>query len=252
MAAPASDDGDVRPRRHHEQRYQREPEPWRYAARGIERFRHQWIAEQARRRTPRRLLDVGCSLGELTTLLAELETQLVGVDVAPTAAITARRAVGHAPRTRAAVFFAAGSSTELPFADRSFDLVVASDGIFSWDLDHADRARALAELHRVTEAGGYVLLTEHMRYRRFASFFGEIEASPLRIVDRGHLHDRPWYQVESWFRAVQGWPGFRHARRSLGLARAFAVVGRLGGVRAARHAWALAQRAPDGPAATPP
>ena len=88
---------------------------------------------------PSRVLDVGCGAGEFAALLTAPE--VVCVDRSP-AAVRAARARGLTARV--------ADAEELPFADGSFDVVVAS-----WMLYHvADRARAIGEMARVLTPDG--------------------------------------------------------------------------------------------------
>jgi SAM-dependent methyltransferase len=83
-----------------------------------------------------RLLDLGCGVGHSYELLAPRET--VGLDIDPEAL------VGQARETHA------GDMRALPFADATFSSVLSVQA-----LEHVpDPARALAEAHRVLEAGG--------------------------------------------------------------------------------------------------
>src|SRR5262249_30552999 len=60
-------------------------EPFSYSTRAVERLRHEWIVRQVAAATTGLTLDLGCSRGQLTGMLAELAVELVAVDVAPSA-----------------------------------------------------------------------------------------------------------------------------------------------------------------------
>jgi SAM-dependent methyltransferase len=141
------------------------------------------------------------------------------------------------------VEFVAARSVTLPFKNDSFDLVIASDGLYSWDLPRNDRAASLLEIHRVVRSGGVAILTEHMRPRRFAEFVGEIRNSPLHVESVSYFHDRLAYQFESWFRGVPGWSVAKALRRSTHVARVLSRAGRLFGQRGARHICVIARKA---------
>lgn len=133
-------------------------------------------------------------------------------------------------------------STTLPLRDQGFDLVIAADGLYSWDIGRDARAAALKEIHRALSTGGHAIFTEHMRPRRFDEFISEIEASPFSIERTFYFYDRPAYQVESWFKSVQDWRIAKAIRGSIGAARALSGVGRLFGTRGARHICVIARR----------
>jgi SAM-dependent methyltransferase len=139
--------------------------------------------------------------------------------------------------------FVAGRSTAIPLRSGAFDLVIAADGLYSWDIDRQQRALSLNEIHRTLSPGGHAILTEHMRSKRFSEFVSEIEASPLRVLRVMYFHDRPMYQVESWFKAVPEWRPGRALRRSIRFAKALSFAGRLFGRRGARHICVIAQKA---------
>jgi ubiquinone/menaquinone biosynthesis C-methylase UbiE len=94
---------------------------------------------------PRRVLEVGGGQGELAEwMLAELGAEVEYVDLSPRMAELAR-ARGISARQ--------GDVQELPFADGSFDTVVAA-----WMLFHVpDLDRGLAEIERVLAPGGFLV-----------------------------------------------------------------------------------------------
>jgi SAM-dependent methyltransferase len=226
-------------RRHFDALHRDGEEPWAFSERGVETLRHARVAALVHALLPDtpapRVLELGCSLGLMTERLAALRSRLVAMDLSPTAVRRARVRV-RAPSV------VAGSATALPVAPRTFDVVVASDGLHSWQLDEADRAAALREIHDALVPGGSAVLTEHMRPERFAAFVAEVRASPLRVVRVTYLHDRPCYQFEGWLKAVRHWPVARALRRSTALARALTALGRPFGAAGSRHICVVAER----------
>jgi ubiquinone/menaquinone biosynthesis C-methylase UbiE len=213
-------------------------EPFSYSTRAVERLRHEWIVGQVARVASGVVLDLGCSRGQLTAMLAELPIALVAVDVAPCALIAAsERVPQHGAR------FAAGNALALPVASGQVDVVVAADGIYSWNLEALDRDRCLSEIHRVLAPSGRVLFTEHTRPFRFSEFIQQIARNGFEIEWVEYLYDRPWYQVESWFKMLQGTGWVRAARDSGWLARRLRRIGRLLGPAASRHVCVLARKA---------
>ena len=102
-----------------------------------------------------RVLDVGVGVGRTTALLAPRAGHYVGIDVAP-------RMVEQARAAHPGVDLRVGDARDLRpvAADASFDLAVFSlNGIDA--VDHAERARVVAELRRVLVPGGRVLVSTH-------------------------------------------------------------------------------------------
>lgn len=230
-----------------EGRYRNNEEPWSFSERAAERLRHRWVVDTVRRFEPRRALDVGCSLGQLTGALALLPMELHAIDVSPTAVTRARARIGNgngrpAEGRTASLRFVAGSAVTLPLASSAYDFLTACDGLYSWELNDDERHRAVKEIRRVLRVGGHALLTEHTRPARFEEFMGEITRGGLRVVSVEYLYDRPWYQFESWFRSIRGLGPIKTMLRSEAVARALQQFGRLLGPNASRHICVIATR----------
>ena len=223
-----------------ESRYS-EREPWEYSERGVERLRHARIAELARSFHAKRTLDLGCSLGQLTGKLAELPAPLFAADLSPTAVTRARENIQAARGP--IVEFVAARSVSLPFKGESFDLIIASDGLYSWDLEREDRAAAIVEIHRSMSVGGSAIFTDHMRRNRFREFVTEIESSALHVESVSFLYDRLAYQFESWFKGVRGSRISKAVLRSTNVAMVLSQIARAFGQRGSRHICVVARKA---------
>jgi SAM-dependent methyltransferase len=114
-----------------------------------------------------RALDVGCGTGLSSVALRSLAREVVGVDGSVAMVRRARRVAG--------VRYAASVAETLPFADGSFDLVIACGSI-----DWVDRGRFLPEAARVLRRGGALV--------------------PLDFGDRGGSDEVP--ALEEWYRRV--------------------------------------------------
>lgn len=230
-------------KQHFEQMHQVRTEPFDYSRSGAEILRHEFVFETARRLVPRpaRLLDVGCSLGQLTVRLSALPEVLVAMDLSRAAIARARVALARTDGAR--LRFVVGSGTAMPFRAGRFDLVNICDGLHSWNLGPEERAAALAESCRVARpGGGYVLLTEYLRPERFAGFEREVRASPLEVAEVAYLYNRPWYQFRTWFKAVRHRAWVRSVLGSVTLARLLRALARPFGPRASRHICIVARR----------
>lgn len=96
-----------------------------------------------------RLLEIGCSVGQLTVPLAAHDYQVCGVDLSPASVEVARRRAEAQGVT--GVTFVTGDAEDLSqFPDGRFDGVVS----FSTLRYVANLPRALLEIHRVLKPGG--------------------------------------------------------------------------------------------------
>jgi ubiquinone/menaquinone biosynthesis C-methylase UbiE len=100
------------------------------------------------------LLDVACGPGIISCYFAPLAAQVTGLDAVPAMLEQARKL--QAEKGLVNVEWRQGQSTELPFADESFDRVVTR---FSFH-HYLDPAAALAEMKRVAKPGGTVLVAD--------------------------------------------------------------------------------------------
>lgn len=132
-----------------------------------------------------RVLEVGCSFGHMTFLLAERFREVVAVDLSPESVeLARRRAAQHGIRN---VEFQIADAEDLaPFTDESFD------GAFSFStLRFCPRpARALAELHRTLRRGGAAAVDVP---NRDCPWYGPLK----RLVGLPpHIHDRLFSAAE--------------------------------------------------------
>jgi ubiquinone/menaquinone biosynthesis C-methylase UbiE len=96
----------------------------------------------------KRVLDVGCRPGGMLRQLVEaFGAEAVGIDPSGPMVAAAREA---APDAEVVV----GSAEELPFEDRSFDVL-----LLRLSVHHLERGRAFPEFLRVLRAGGRVAIT---------------------------------------------------------------------------------------------
>jgi ubiquinone/menaquinone biosynthesis C-methylase UbiE len=128
---------------------------------------HRWLLRDAALRAPlvalaalapgQRALDLGCGTATLTLLLAARYPRaiIVGLDADPAVLAIAGR---KSHRRRAELPLTRALAQRLPFADASFDCLLAC--LVLHHLDFAAKRRALAEAYRVLRPGGRVLLVD--------------------------------------------------------------------------------------------
>ncbi len=105
--------------------------------------------------TGAQVLDIGCGPGHLVNRLArDHRLEVTGLDLDPTMIDRARANARQAVAAERQPTFVAGGVAALPFADRSFDLVVSTLSMHHW----ADVAAGEAEIARVLRPGGRALM----------------------------------------------------------------------------------------------
>jgi SAM-dependent methyltransferase len=100
-------------------------------------------------RPAERLLDVATGNGNAALAAARRYAEVTGVDYVPT--LLARGPARAAPQNLP-IQFREADAEELPFADRSFDVVLSTFGV----MFAPDQERAARELVRVTRSGGRI------------------------------------------------------------------------------------------------
>lgn len=155
-------------------------------------YRH--ILDAARITADDRVLDVGCGIGNILIALAERTDFVhptIGVDVSPTLIDLGRREIKRAG-LEAKVHLQVSAATTLPYADGSFDVVLASHVIKHLD-DDALR-KTFAEVHRVLRPAGRFLPWEFKKSPLSAPLFISAKATGLppafRLRDERELRDR--------------------------------------------------------------
>ncbi len=123
------------------------------ATRGVYRDREALMA-----RARGRILEIGLGSGINLPLYTAQAHEVIGLEPSRAMLERARRLLADQP-AKPDVSLVQGSAEELPFADNSFDTVVA----FLVFCTIPDARRAALEMHRVLRAGGEVLFFEHIR-----------------------------------------------------------------------------------------
>jgi ubiquinone/menaquinone biosynthesis C-methylase UbiE len=127
-----------------------------------------------------RVLDVGCGGGQTICTLAAMtpDGKVDGVDYSPTSVDVARKTNADWV-TAGRVAIQQASVSHLPFADATFDLVVAVETHYYWP----DVPNDLREIYRVLKPGGRVLvIAETYRGRRMDWLFQPVMRFALRAT----------------------------------------------------------------------
>ena len=126
-----------------------------------------WIIEKIRSRVQQKckFLDIGCGAGFLCNPMAAVGHEVVGIDLSPSSLNEAQKRDATKK-----VQYVVGAAEELPFPDKSFDVVSALDL-----LEHVENpAKVIAEASRVLRPGG--LFFFHTFNRNFLSWLLVIKA----------------------------------------------------------------------------
>lgn len=154
-----------------------------------------------------RVLDVGCGGGRHAFALYRRGAHVVALDMDAAelkdvgAMFRAMAAEGEVPEAATATALR-GTAYALPFADSSFDRIVAAEV-----LEHLpDDRRAMAELFRVLRPGGLVAVTvprwgPELVCWALSSAYHEVEGGHVRIYRRSELRRR---LVETGLEPVDG------------------------------------------------
>jgi len=127
--------------------------PWLYD--GISRLASLGVGGERRFRTlalggltlnsDTEILDLCCGGGQTTQYLAEISRRCTGLDISPVALARAQSAVPQA-------HYIQGLAQELPFGDRTFDLVHTSVALH--EMNPEELAAIFREVYRVLKPGG--------------------------------------------------------------------------------------------------
>src|SRR5262249_2026632 len=107
-----------------------------------------------------RLLDIGCGTGTLAVLIKreQQDVEIIGIDPDPKALARARR---KAVRAGVAIQFDQGFGDGLPYADASFDRVIAS--FMFHHLPAEEKVKTLGAIRRVLKPGGRLHMVDFER-----------------------------------------------------------------------------------------
>lgn len=163
-----------------------------------------WAGELERLEGEEHLLDLGCGRGAVLLLAARRlpKGRATGLDLWRTKDqsgndedVTRANAAKEGVADR--VELVTGDMREQPFTDGEFDVVVSSLAIHNIP-DPADRAKAVAEAHRVLRPGGLMLIADFRHTPDYEETLRELGVTDVRLRDLGW---RFWYGGP-WFKTV--------------------------------------------------
>lgn len=129
-----------------------------------------------------RILDAGCGFGGTIALLNGdyQELQLTGINI--NAEQVERATVTVKPRGSNQIKFVCGNACQLPFADNSFDVVLAVECIFAFP----SREQFFAEVRRVLAPGGRLVLCDFLIPNALGGLWNAFEGVTNFLVTRSY------------------------------------------------------------------
>ena len=135
-----------------------------------------------------RVLDVGCGRGLMLVGAARRLTtgKAIGIDIWQAEDLSGNRADSTLDNARLEqvadrVSVQTADMRQLPFADRTFDVVVSCEAIHNI-YSAADRAKAISEIARVLKPEGQALIEDIRHHREYAATFAERGFRDIRTI----------------------------------------------------------------------
>jgi ubiquinone/menaquinone biosynthesis C-methylase UbiE len=127
-----------------------------------------------------RILDLACGYGRITIPLAKQGYNIRGIDISPNLIKEAKRI---ARKNKLDIEFRIGDMRKLPYKDRSFDVILVLWSAFTELLNKNDQVKALKEMLRVLDFGGFVTidLPYLPRRKKYVKIGGD------EFISRGNL-----------------------------------------------------------------
>jgi SAM-dependent methyltransferase len=177
-----------------EQKYRRDPDPWRFASSAYERHRYASIVNDLGSRHFERAFEPGCSIGVLTSKLAPRCESLIAMDVAPSAIRAAKLRCRRFPNVKLVL----GSVAEnIPVG--SFDLIVFSE--IGYYFSEENLRGLTAKLVAKLSPGGTFLAAHWLGESRDHVLSGRrVHAILGSLPDLRHAHGRTFegFRLDRW------------------------------------------------------
>ena len=161
----------------------RSDDPWGHLASDYERERYEWTLAALGGRRFGRALEVGCSLGMFTEMLAQHCDEALGVDISQVSVDRARERLAEVPNVR---FERRTLPAEMP--EGPFDLIVCADVLVYWTAD--ELRAALAAMEAALAPGGALLLVHYRPKVRIQPLRGDeahdLVAAETRLAITAH------------------------------------------------------------------
>ncbi|MBC7893686.1 MAG: class I SAM-dependent methyltransferase [Sphingobacteriaceae bacterium] len=219
---------------YYERLYQTHADPWSYAE-AAEQAKYRITLEAARRWQPHpeRVLEVACSLGYLTHQLAGYAPNVYAFDVSETAVAQTRERC-RSLDTPTQFDIRVGDAIEPDYPQGFFDVIFLEDVLLEITEEATVRARILRNTLRLLRPGGVVILTDYQQPSHQAVYVAEAQ-SQGRIVEKLYFHDRYWFRLRGFLKALRRTALAKALLRSETVYRALARLGAGKGPEGSKH-----------------
>jgi SAM-dependent methyltransferase len=224
-----------------EQHYLSSSEPWNYSASGAEKLRFKRVMALARQFAPKpeQVLDVGCSLGQFTVLMAGYANTTWAIDISPTAVKQCQENIGHKVE---GIEFLVSTLADVDLPPASLDVIFYCDGINSHQISGEELAETVKKTRLLLKPGGIIIFTDYLHYRYFDQLRGKVTSFGLNVIHDEPMNDKLWFHVKSWLKNGQDLHWVKQLLASETAAAQFAKISALRGEKGSRHLCIVAQK----------
>lgn len=218
----------------YEQIYREQDDPWDYYS-AFEQSKYARMAAAARKwqPTPHRVLEVACSLGYLTEMLADYAPEVHAFDISPIAIERAKLRCA-ALKSRTEFFIDVGDAIHPNYDPSSFDVVFMGDIVRNLSREE-DREQATRSALALLRDNGVLVLTDCMKWRDQARYVAFVERMGGCVVDKFYHHDRYWMKFRSLLKFVGKPAQIRPLLRSTTMHNWLTSLGRWRGAAGSKH-----------------
>lgn len=186
-----------------EQLYQDHADPWDYRQ-AAEQAKYHLTLAAARRRHPHpsRVLEVGCSLGYLTQLLAGYAPDVCAFDISETAVrLTRERCAAHQTFTRFDI--RRGDALSPDYTAGQFDVIFAGDvlqGVF----ESSDKAvQAVRALLPLLTPDGVLVVVDFLNPSQQRQYVDLVKSAGAFVLEELYFNDRYWFRLKGALKGLR-------------------------------------------------
>lgn len=166
--------------------YNNSKEPWGFSFRASQQYRYNAYLQTLKHFSDNytSILDIGCSQGQFTTVLQDIASNIIAIDISERAIQRAKEKYGGCKKIR----FEVGSLPLLKYNNEQFDLVLALEVLYY--LEKEERIKALKEIKRVLKKDGFLLISVNIGnppYFKIDEFYNLVnDFFQIRIAEYGY------------------------------------------------------------------